>query len=141
MAFDATLLDRLKGVFLFRQYAPMAINAFDRVQFITRSLFNANASFSLNELFDESMAIITFHFLYSLPVMAFRANFHERFAVILAGRMAIRTPLSITCNMGFVGEFDVIKGNGALFYPHMAQSGTGHPGFELLGLVVFIDDC
>jgi hypothetical protein len=140
VAFDATFLDGLKGVFLFRQDTPMTINAFDHIQLTTRSLFNANASFSLNELFDNGMTIVTFHFLNSFPVMAFRAIFHERFAVIFPGRMTIGTLLSVTCNVGFVGEFGVIKGNGTLLDPNMAQSGTGHAGFSLLGGVALIDN-
>jgi hypothetical protein len=140
MAFDATFLDGLKGVFLFRQDTSMTINAFDHIQLTTRSLFDANASFSLNELFDNGMAIITFHFLNSFPMMALRAIFHERFAVIFPGRMAIRTLLSVSCNVGFMGEFGVIKGNSTLLDPNMAQRGTGHLGFRLLGCVAFIDN-
>ena len=72
-------------------------------------------------------------------MMAFSAIFHERFAVIFPGRMAIRTLLSIACNVGFMREFDIIKRNGTLLDPNMAQRGTGHAGFRLLGCVVFID--
>src|SRR5512136_2881133 len=121
MAFDATFLDGLKGIFLLRQDAPMTVNAFDHIQLVTRSFFDANASFSLNELFDNGMTIITFYFLNSLPMMTSRTVFHERFAVIFPGRMAIRTLLPVACNVGFVGKFDVIKRDGTPFDPNMTQ--------------------
>jgi len=41
---------------------------------------------------------------------------------------------------GFMGKFDVIKRNGPLLYPNMAQRGTGHAGSKFLRFVTFIDD-
>jgi hypothetical protein len=139
MALDTTFLDDLKGIFLLRQDTPMTINAFNHIQLVTRPFFGANASFSVNELFDYGMAIITLYFLDSLPVMTPSTVFHERLAVIFPGRMAIRTLLSGTCNVGFVGELDIVKRNGTPLNPNMAQRGTGDAGFELLGRVVFVD--
>ena len=119
----------------------MALNARDRTQFTARSLFNANASFSFNEPLGENMTVIAFYFLYPLPVVAFRATLHDRLAVIFPGGMAIRALLSVTCNVSFMSELDIVESNGSLLYSDMAQRGAGHNRFEFLGLVLLIDDC
>ncbi len=38
-----------------------------------------------------------------------------------------------------MGESGFIKCNGPLLDSHMAQSGTGHAGFGLLGCITFVD--
>ena len=67
----------------------MAINTLNDIQLIARPFINPDASFSLYELFDGGMTILTFGTLDLLPVMASCAGFHICFAVILTRGMAI----------------------------------------------------
>jgi len=67
-------------------------------------------------------------------MMTSRAVFHERFAVIFPGRMAIRTLHAVPCNVGFVENLTSLKGTVRLSIPNMCTACTGDAGFNSRGV-------
>jgi hypothetical protein len=139
MTFDATFFYCIEVILLFYWHTTMAINTLNNVQFITRPLFDSDASLSLNEFFDGNMTILTFNFFHFLPMMAFHTILHKCFAVVFTGRVATRTLQPLACAVCFMGKLDIIKRDGPPFYSNMAEARTGHPGLKFLWLIIFID--
>jgi len=138
---DAPLLDRFERPLLLRQDTLVAINTLHCIQLVARPLLDAHASLSLDELSDIRMTIFTFDDLDLPAVMASGTNFHEGFAVLFAGSVAVQTFESIAFDVGPVGKFDIVKRNGPSLDSNMAETGTGHSCLKFLGFVIFVDDC
>ena len=139
MAFNASFSYHIKVVLLFCWHTTMAINTFDDIQFVTRPLLDADASLSLNQSLNIYMTILAFNFLHPLTVMAFRTILQERFAVVFTGRVATRTFQPFPEAVGFMGKFDVVKRDGPLLYPNVAEGRAGHSGLKFLWFIILVD--
>ena len=139
MAFNASFSYHIKVVLLFCWHTAVAINTFDDIQFVTRSLLDADASLSLNEPLNIYMTILAFNFLHPLTVMAFRTILHKRFAVVFTGSVATQTFQPFPEAVGFMGKFYVVKSDGPLLYSNVAEGRAGYSGLKFLWFIIFVN--
>jgi hypothetical protein len=118
----------------------MAIDTFDHIQLIAWPFLDTNTPLPLNQSFDGHMAIFTFDFFNYFSVMTFRTILLEGLSMVFPGGVTVRAFQPAANHMGFMGKFDIIKGNGPLLHPHMAKGGAGHLSLKLPGLIILIDD-
>jgi hypothetical protein len=85
------------------------------------------------------MAVLTFDLLDLLAMMTICTILLKGFPMSFSAGVTVRTLQAIASHMGFMREFDIVKRDCHLLYPHMAEGSTGHPGLKFLGLIIFVD--
>jgi hypothetical protein len=118
----------------------MAIQTFDYIQLIAWPFLDTNTPLPLNQSFDGNVAIFTFDFFNLFSVMTFRTIFLEGLSMVSPGGVTVQAFQPAANHVGFMGKFDIIKGNGPLLHPHMAKGSASHLSLKLLGPIILIDD-